>query len=274
MGPDEKTIQEQIASGQIPTRQINADVPTEEIELPSKGKLYPEGHPLATGKILLRYPTAREEDILTSRNLLQKGTAVDMFIRSIIVDKTINPDDILLGDKNAIIIASRIMAYGKDYQAQVECPSCSEKNTFGIDISTFESKTIDEVDKALSNDFEFVLPSSKAVVRYKLLTDRDFKNIDNILKSNKKSLRLQTSAEMTTRLKVTITSINGSDDRNEIKNFVDTMLSIDSKALRDEMNRITPDIDLKFLFECENCGHEERMTMPLGINFFWPSTEQ
>lgn len=270
---EDKDIREQIAKGQIPTRKLDANIPTEEIELPSQGKLYPEGHPLSSGKILLKYPTAKEEDILTSKNLLQKGTAIDAFIRSIIADKTINMDDILLGDKNAIIIASRIMAYGKEYQAEVNCPACTARNVVNIDISDFQPKEVDGFEKMSENNFEFTLPASKAVVRYKILTDRDLKEIDSILKSNKKSLKIQTSPEMTTRLRVSILSVNGSEDRMEIKSFVDSMLAIDSKALRDEINRITPDIDLRFLFQCEECGQEEMMTMPLGINFFWPSNQ-
>ena len=267
---EQDKIKEQLAAGQIPTRQINADVPTEEIELPSQGRYYPEGHPLSTGKIQLRYPTAKDEDILTSRNFIQKGTVVDIFLQSLVVDKKINLDDMLLGDKNALVIASRIMAYGKDYPVEVSCPTCKASNNVVIDISELQPKEIDGFEKISGNEFEIILPASKANVRFKVLCQRDDKEVDAILKQSKKSIGIQTSPEITTRLRVAILSINGNEDRMEIKRFVDTMLTLDSKALRDEIGRVSPDIEMYFQFQCEECGHEERMNMPLGINFFWP----
>lgn len=279
MTPEEKSIQEQIAKGQIPTRRISADIPTEEIDLPSQGRYYPEGHPLSSGKILLKYPTAREEDILTSRNLIMKGSAIDTFLSSLIVDKTINIDDMLLGDKNSLFIAARILAYGKEYPVEIKCPSCTEQNRVVIDISQFEAKEIEDIDKIYMNEFQFTLPASGATVTFKVLNGRDFKESENILKQSKKSLKTPISPEMTTRIRVSLLSIqtkdsNVIDDRLEIKNFVDNMLAIDAKAFRDEMVRISPDIDSVFIFECENCGYTERMRMPLGANFFWPGAEE
>lgn len=267
---EQDKIKEQLAAGQIPTRQINADIPTEEIELPSQGRYYPEGHPLSSGKITLRYPTAREEDILTSKTLIQKGTVIDVFLQTLVADKTINLDDMILGDKNALVIASRIMAYGKDYPVDVSCPACRALNKIVIDISELQPKEIEGLEKISSNDFEITLPASKANVRFKVLSQRDDKEVDSILKQTKKSFSIQTSPEITTRLRVAIISINGNEDRMEIKRFVDTMLTLDSKALRDEIGRLSPDIEMNFPFQCEECGHEERMNMPLGINFFWP----
>ncbi len=267
---EQDKIKEQLAAGQIPTRQINADIPTEEIELPSQGRYYPDGHPLSTGKISLRYPTAKEEDILTSRNLIQKGTVIDVFLQALVADKRINLDDMLLGDKNALVIASRIMAYGKDYPVDVSCPACKASNQVVIDISELQPKRIEGIEKISANEFEMTLPASKANIRFKVLTQRDDKEVDLILKQTKKSISIQTAPEITTRLRAAILSVNGNEDRMEIKRFVDTMLTLDSKALRDEIGRISPDIEMNFTFQCEECGHEERMNMPLGINFFWP----
>ena len=114
------------------------------------------------------------------------------------------------------------------------------------------------------------MPASKANVVFKILTQRDDKEVDSILKQTKKSLSSLTSPEITTRLRVAILSVNGNEDRMEIKRFVDSMLTLDSKAFRDEIGRVSPDIEMEFLFQCQECGHEERMSMPLGINFFWP----
>jgi len=270
MNPEEKPIQEQVAAGKIPTRRLDADVPTEEIELPSQGRYYPDGHPLKSGKITLKYPTAKEEDIITSRNLLQKGTAIDIFLNSLIVDRTINMDDILLGDKNAIFLASRIMAYGKDYPVDVSCPACNVSNSIIIDISELQPTEIENIEKIDSNQFSFKLPHSGKNVVFKVLDQGNDREITSILKQTKKSLHTQSSPEMTTRLRVAIISIDGNEDRMEIKRFVDSMLTIDTKALRDEIDKVTPNIEMKFDFECEECGHQERMNLPLGINFFWP----
>jgi len=217
--------------------------------------------------------TAKEEDILTSRNLLQKGTAIDIFLQSLVADKTINMDDILLGDKNAIFMASRIMAYGKDYPVDVNCTSCKATNSIVIDISELQPKEIDGMEKISSNNFTFKLPHSGKNIVFKVLSQKDEKEINSILKQTKKSLHVQSSPEMTTRLRVAIISVDGNEDRMEIKRFVDSMLTIDAKALRDELYKYTPDIDMTFDFECEECGYKERMRLPLGINFFWPGRE-
>ena len=267
---EEDKIREQLAAGQIPTRQIHENIPTEEIELPSQGRYYPQGHALSTGKIALRYPTAKDEDVLTSRNLIQKGTVIDVFLQSLVADKTINLDDMLLGDKNALVIASRIMAYGKDYPVDVPCPSCKAMNNEVIDISELQPKQIENLEKIDSNRFDITLPASKANIVFKVLNQRDDKEVDSILKQTKKSLSTLTSPEITTRLASAIISVNGNEDRLEIKRFVNQMLTLDSKALRDEIGRVSPDIEMNFLFQCQECGHEERMSMPLGINFFWP----
>ena len=88
--------------------------PTEEVTLPSKGLLYPEGSPLKNGVIEMKYMTAKEEDILTNQNLIERGTVIDKLLQSLIVTP-IDYNDLLVGDKNAILVAARILGYGKDY---------------------------------------------------------------------------------------------------------------------------------------------------------------
>ena len=90
--------------------------PTEIVDLPSKGHFYVQGHPLSSGKVEIKYMTAKEEDILTSQNLIQQGTVIEKLLQSLIVDKSVKVDDMLIGDKNAIMGAARILGYGKDYQ--------------------------------------------------------------------------------------------------------------------------------------------------------------
>ena len=90
---------------------MESKYPTETIDLPSGGKLYPQDSPLSSGKIEIKYMTAKEEDILTSANLIKKGVVIDRLLDSIIVTEGVGIDDLILGDKNAIMVAARILAY-------------------------------------------------------------------------------------------------------------------------------------------------------------------
>ena len=253
------------------TPQKKEVVPSEVIELPSKGILYPEGHPLTSGTIEIKYPTAREEDILTSKNLIQKGIVIDKFIESLLVDPNIDINTLLLGDKNAIIMASRMLAYGVMYEVEIKCNSCGEKQKEKLDLSKIEAKECPALEGREQgyNEFEFKLPTSGKVIKYKVLSHLDEKLIDTELKSLKKFGNKNVDHEVTTRLRYAILSVDG--ETENIKASVDNMLSRDSKAFRDELVKVTPDVDLNFNFECENCAHEERIGVPLGVSFFWPS---
>ena len=263
--------QEKIIKETGVTPQVKESVPSEIIELPSRGKLYPANHPLSNGSVELKYPTAKDEDILTSKNLIQKGIVIDKFIESLLVDKTIDINTLLLGDKNAIIMASRMLAYGVMYNVEIKCNNCGEKQKESLDLSKIESKECPILDTVQQgqNEFEFVLPTSKKTIKYKILNHMDEKLIDAELKSLKKFGNKNIDHEVTTRLRYSILSVDGETDN--IKSFVDNMLSLDSKAFRDELIRVTPDVDLNFNFECSSCGHEERIGVPLGVSFFWPS---
>jgi len=244
---------------------------SEIIDLPSGGTIYPPESPLSSGKIEIKYPTAREEDILTSKNLIQKGIVIDVFVKSLIVDKNINIEDLLIGDKSAILIAARIMAYGKDYPTEITCPKCGHINSEVIDLSMFSHK---ELDTKIAPVYSVKLPACKKEIEFKLLTGRDEKIIEAELKNYKKFTKSGPDIEITTRVKACIVSVDGNNDRDFIASFVTKeLLSIDSIHLRKEMSRVSPDIDTKINFECEECSHSERINMPIGISFFWPSSE-
>ena len=91
--------------------------PTEMVSLPSKGLLYPKENPLSSGQIEMKYMTAKEEDILTNANFIKNQTVIDKLLQALITSK-VNFDDILIGDKNAILVAARILGYGKDYSIE------------------------------------------------------------------------------------------------------------------------------------------------------------
>ena len=234
--------------------------PTEVIELPSKGLLYPEDSPLSSGQVEMKYMTAKEEDILTNQAYITKGIVLDKMLESLIVDKNINLKDLVIGDKNALLIASRVLGYGKDYTFNYG----GEEYT--IDLSTLENKPLDEslFTKGV-NQFNFTLPASNTPVTFKILTGKDDNNIDREIEGLKK-INKNSSSELTTRLKYLITSVGGDSEPKTIREFIDNhLLARDSKALRDYIKQIQPDVDVTFTTDSG-----EEVAIPIGLSFFWP----
>ena len=235
--------------------------PTEVVELPSKGLIYPKDNPLSSGKLEMKYMTAKEEDILTNTNYIQKGTVLDKLLESLIVSK-INYNDIIVGDKNALLIAARVLGYGKDYEFSYG------GETLSVDLTTLEDKNLNSKDLIEEgiNEFEFSLPSSKNTITFKLLTHGDEKSIDRELQGLKK-IRKDIIPEATTRLKYTITSVDGDREKKSVREFVDNyLLAKDARALREEIRRISPDVELKYYGD----DVEEAITIPVDLTFFWP----
>ena len=235
-------------------------IPTEIVELPSQGLIYPESSPLSSGKIEMKYMTAREEDILTNQNYISKGTVLDELVKSLIVSD-IDYEDLIIGDKNAVLVAARVLGYGKDY-----------KFTWGgeeynIDLTAIEDKPLNtSLFKKGINEFKFTIPSSGDNITFKLLTGKDEKKINAELEGLKK-INKNSSAELSTRLKYIITSINGNQDQKDIREFVDNyFLARDSRALREYIKEVQPDVDLTFFPD----GSNEKVSIPIGLNFFWP----
>ena len=245
-----------------------AKFPTEIIDLPSGGKLYPEGHPCRDGKIEVKYMTAKEEDILTSQNLIKKGVVVDTLLSSLISTPGVNIDDLFLGDKNAIMIAVRILAYGPEYSVELTNPTTEERFEHTFDLSAIDYKSLPEVDYS-KNEFELELPASKDKITFKILNGQDEKRIDDELKSMQK-IGVGTTREVTTRLKYLITSVNDSNDQQVINAYAQNMLSRDSLALRQRVSEITPDIELKQEVEIE--GEAVTVDIPMTADFFWPTS--
>ena len=247
--------------------------PTEVVDLPSQGLLYPKDHPLSSGQIEIKYMTAKEEDILTSRTLIQKGVVLDKLMESVIVQDGVKLDDLLLGDKNAIMIATRILGYGKDYTVELQDPDSGDKQKETFDLTKIKDKKIDKKLFKNGNEFDFELPASKVKITFKLLTHKDEKSIDEELKALKKFQKGSgVTSEVTTRLKKAILSVDGDQTRKRINEFVDyELLSRDSLALREYLREITPDVDMSFTFVSEATGEETDMDIPLNVEFFWPA---
>lgn len=242
----------------------NFKLPTETVELPSKGYLYSEDSPLAKGEIEMKYMTAKEEDILTNTNYINQGIVIDKLLQSLIVTEGIKYSEILTGDKNAIMLAARILSYGKDYTVSIG------NQKVDVDLSEINNKPLHEsITGPMQNEFTFSLPTSGNVVTYKLLTHGDELSIDKEIKGNKK-INKEATTDITTRLKHMITSVNGKREQKDIREFVDNyLLAKDARALRDEYASIQPDIDLTISYTAAN-GGEEEVDLPIGLDFFWP----
>jgi len=256
-------------------KQSTTNYPTEIVELPSKGFFYPSDNPLSAGEVQIKYMTAKEEDILTSQTLIQKGVVLDKLMESIIVDD-INVDDLLLGDKNAIMIMTRILGYGPQYNIDVTCPNCGVKNEEVIDLAKLDVREID-FDSCTQgvNEFEFELPKSGRTITWRLLTHRDEHDIGIELDNLRKFQKSDVSNEVTTRMKYIIVSVDGDRKKGVVRKFVDEeLLSQDSYALRKAQQDYLPDIDLRYNFVCDGCSNVEEITVPMGREFFWPSARR
>ena len=238
--------------------------PTEQIELPSKGLPYSSESSLSKGVIEMKYMSAKEEDILTNVNYLKNGTVIDKLLQAMIVTP-INYDELLICDKNALLVAARILGYGKDYEFEYD----EEKIAF--DLTTIEPLPHSEELKPGKSEFDFQLPKSKVVVTFKLLTHGDEKKIDKELMGLKK-LNPQGSFDVTTRLKHTIVAVNGDRDAIKIRDFVDSMLLSDSRDLKRYIAKVTPDLNMKFSFTRANGDVVEGVNLPIGISFLWPDS--
>ena len=236
--------------------------PTEIIDLPTKGLLYPEDSPLSSGKIEMKYMTAKEEDILTNQNYIKRGVVIDKLVQSLIIDKSVKYSDLFSGDKNALLIAARILGYGELYEFNYGGEKVS------VDLSKLDSKPINVyLFKDRKNEFEYTLPTTKKTLTFKFLTHKDEVDIDSEIKGLQK-INKESSPALSTRLKYIILSVDGVTDKGGIRSFVDNeFLARDARAFRNYYASVQPDIDLIFYPED---GPEEGVDIPIGVTFLWP----
>jgi hypothetical protein len=258
--------------------------PTEIIELPSRGLIYSKDNPLSSGKVEMKYMTAREEDILSTASYIKDGSVLDRLFKSLIISNgegtPIKYTDLVIGDKNAIMIAARVLGYGKDYNVEIQDPTSDKKQKEVIDLTQFENKEYDGSTQSElhKNEFRFELPQSKRIVTFMCLTESKERlikhKLDEYKKANRKLKKDEASRELTTRMKVAILSIDDSYEIKDVENFVDNELfAVDSRSLRSHMSKVMPDIDLSWEFISEETGGISEMTLPIGTGFFWPDTD-
>ena len=242
--------------------------PTEVIDLPSQGKVYPKDSPLADGKIELKYMTTKEEDILMSQNLIKKGVVIDSLLDSLIVSEGVKQQDLILGDKNAVLVAARILAYGPQYTVEVPNPKNSEEMTeHTFDLTSCPFKKLPEDLDYSKNSFEYTTEVGKNKLTFKLLTGVEEKLIEKDISQLKK---YGTESDITTRLRYIITSVDGDSSKEMITSYSQNMLARDSVAFRKYMTDITPDIELEQ--EIELGGDTVSVAIPLTVEFFWPKS--
>jgi hypothetical protein len=252
--------------------------PTEIVDLPSKGVFYPEGHPLHNkDAIEIKYMTAKDEDTLTNVSLLKKGVALEKVLQDIVVDKTINMDSLLVGDKNAVIVAARKSAYGADYQTKVTCPSCGKVQGYEFDLNNCnvkESATDEELEqhgirRTEDNTFVVQLPVVNVPVELKLLTSKD----ENFIASKVRESQLakkELESVLSLQLRLMIKSINNISDPKVLNEVVTMLPAKDSKTIKQSYIKIAPNMDLSHDFECRSCSYETRLEVPFTSDFFWP----
>jgi len=247
-------------------------VPTETAPLPSQGKVYPEGSPLHGRTSLDITPmTAREEDILTSRALIKRGTVITELIRSCLVDKQVRVEEMLSGDRNALMVAIRITGYGQHYEAEIVCEDCGERSDASFDLATLPIRGLElEPADPGTNIFEFELPVTGAKVQFAFLTGNDEELLLAEHDRRRKKMKLSADSLVTSRLEKSLVSVNGILDRAKIAHFVRRMPAQDSRALRKHMDAHEPGIEMKAWTRCEHCGTDQEVGMPIGAKFFWP----
>jgi len=254
--------------------------PVELVDLPSEGKFYLEGHPLhKVPTIEIREMTAKEEDILTSKSLIQKGVVLDRLVQSVIVNPQIRVEDLLVGDKNAILVSLRISGYGADYNTQVTCPACSASSKFNFDLNNSVLSTPVDVEKSederikgrvteAGNHYLVTLPRTGVTMEMRLLNGRDEKRI--VAGQEMKRKKKLPENPLTSHFKTFIVAVNGVEDMVQVHKFIDAMPASDSRFVRKVFAALTPNIDLTQEFVCGECDYEQEMEVPFTTDFFWP----
>jgi len=267
--PDDAPVEAVTKSGNI----FDFVTPTEIVDLPSKGKFYPEDHPLhGVDQIEIRFMTAKDEDILSSPALLKRGVAIDRFLQNIIIDKTIDVRSLLIGDKNALIIASRITGFGHEYPVGMTCSTCGYQHDYIFDLTEITAKDpvdLEDLNSILCEDgtIQTTLPYTKIDTKIKPLLVEDEYKISDALK--KQESRGQDPSPYTTQLKTMIVGLNDVTNRAQIHQFVDMMPTRDSKHINSVYAKAFPNIDMKQNVSCPQCAAEEEVNVPITVNFFW-----
>lgn len=249
--------------------------PTLFVELPSKGRFYKSGSPLhGRETVEIKFMTAKEEDILTSKALIKKGLVLDRLLESVIIDKNINVNELLVGDKNALLIDTRISGFGSKFTTNTTCPVCFNVTKFSFLLDENKKMMSGEIPENLASsvkhiegrNFSVLLPQTGITVNIRLMNGNDEKTVLQITEANKNNL---VDSSNTQQLKLLIESAEGETDKKLISQFIDVMPVRDSKFLKEAYKAITPNVDLSQHFSCKACEYSAEMEVPFNLDFFW-----
>jgi hypothetical protein len=267
------TPQQQLPE-QLQQNLFSFPVPTEFVELPSKGLFYGEGHPLqGVETVEIKHMTAKEEDILSSEALIKKGVVMDKLLRSVLVNTNVDPSSLLIGDKNAIVMAVRETGFGPLYGTNVSCPSCGHLNEkeFSLQERDIKESNLLEGVQLLENG-NFLLTATEynpeITFEIKLLTGHDEQRISKYVEGRRK-LKMEVGT-VTELLKNILVSVNGISQPSALLEIINQIPVSLSRKIRKAYEEAMPNIQLKADFNCDNCSHVERMEVPINIDFFWP----
>ena len=262
--------------------QLNFVIPTELVDLPSMGLFYEEGHPLKNKDVIeIKQMTAKEEDILTNKSFIKKGVVIDRLIESLLIDKSIDVSSILVGDKNAIMVAARKSAYGAKYDVTMICQECGAKSTMDVDLNNVATISTDHIEALASTDPTLVhtrldsgnilikLPKTNWFVECKMLTGKDEKKMLALLDIKRK---VDPAAEITLseQLSSIVEAINTFTDRAKIIEAIQYMPAYDAKYLRTVYQKLIPNVKIQKYFSCGSCGIGQEVEVPFTQEFFWP----
>jgi len=249
-------------------------VPTEIVELPSKGLFYEEGHPLHNRtSVEIKHMTTKEEDLITNESLLKSGLAIDRLLQSVLVDPKMNINDMLMGDKNALVVACRIYGYGSEYETKFKCPECGETQKHVFDLSEIEDTNFEENAKEFNATFDYdnqmislPIPRTKTKLELKLL------KVDVAATTKKAKKKEAQNFSISKHYQKLIHSVNGNSDRQYVKAYIQSMSALDSRYMRGVYSKVVPGVDFACSFECDSCGHDDEVEVPLTADFFWPKS--
>jgi hypothetical protein len=255
-------------------KEFGWEVPVDIAPLPSQGLVYPPASPLhGKESVSIKAMTAKEEDILMSRAYSKQGTTITELIKSCVLERNIDPNEMLSGDRQALLVAIRITGYGADYKVEVDCPACTKREAHEFDLSKLEIQRLEisPVQPGI-NQFETTLPVTKQKVTFKFMTGQDEQELSTLLDRRKKLLGESAESPVTTRLSYQTLSVANVTDKNKISTFISNMPAKDSLYLREYIRKHEPGLSMKTEYHCSSCGADSEVSLPMGASFFWPQS--
>jgi len=250
------------------TKETDPDLMTsyEIVKLPSNGLFYKDG----LSEVEIEYMTSRDEDLLTTPSLIENGTVIDTLLKRKIKTKGVKPDNLLMGDRSALILFLRTSSYGVEYKVNVTDPRTGNSFKAVVDLSKLEYKEGSESPDE-NGYFNVFLPMRKKNVRFKLLTVGEDNAIYKKAEALMEAYNEEFSQYSTLKLKSHVVSIEGNTDRSYIDRFIDVMPALDALTIRKKIVDVSPDIDMSYEFMAKD-GYKFKANLTLGVDFFFPST--